>query len=179
MTGLSPRLVLETDRLRLRHLAPRDDAFILRLLNEPSFIRNIGDRGVRSLEDARRYLAEGPIASYARHGHGLYGVELKASGVPAGMCGLIKRDYLEDPDVGFAFLPEFWGRGYAFESGAAVVTHGFESLGLRRILGIVSPGNAASIGVLAKLGLRYERMVRPPGEASDVALYATATRPAG
>lgn len=165
--------VLETERLRLRRFSPDDGAFILDLLNQPSFIRNIGDRGVRTLDDARRYLANGPMASYEQHGYGLYGVELKASGEPAGMCGLVRRDYLEDADIGFAFLPQFWGRGYAFESAAAVMAHGLGSLGLRRILGIVSPDNAGSVRVLVKLGLRFQRMIRAPGSTSDIALYST------
>src|SRR5262249_38684677 len=107
---------LDTARLRLRDLAPADAPFILTLLNEPSFIRNIGDRGVRTLDAARAYIENGPVASYARHGFGLYLVELLASGAPIGICGILKRDALPDPDLGFAFLPAYWKQGYAFES---------------------------------------------------------------
>lgn len=173
MTGEEPAIVLETKRLRLRRLTATDDAFILQLLNEPSFIANIGDRGVRTLVDARRYLTDGPIASYRKHGYGLYGVELKASGEPIGICGLVRRDYLEDADVGFAFLPQFWLRGYAFESAAAVKAFAFDTLGLRRVLAITSPDNAGSIRVLEKIGLRFQGMIRPPANAAEVKLFSS------
>lgn len=163
--------ILDTARLSLRQLVESDAAFLLRLLNEPSFIRNIGDRGVRTLADAERYLREGAIASYRTRGYGIYLVELVESGEPIGICGLLRRDYLEAADIGFAFLPEFWSRGYASESAAAVLAFAFESLGLPRVLAIVSPGNTGSIRVLEKLGLRYRGMITPPGAASDVQLF--------
>jgi RimJ/RimL family protein N-acetyltransferase len=145
------RPVAGTERLELRRFTTADAAFVLRLLNEPSFIQNIGDRGVRSLDDASRYLRDGPIASYERHGHGLYRVTLKASSQPVGMCGLLKRDDVRDVDLGYAFLPEFWSNGYAHE--AAVATLGIaRDLRLRRVAAFVSPGNAASIRLLQKLG---------------------------
>jgi RimJ/RimL family protein N-acetyltransferase len=167
--------ILDTERLRLRELLESDAAFVLRLLNEPSFIRSIGDRGVRTLADAERYLRDGAIASYRTHGYGLYLVELKESGEPLGICGLVRRDYLEAADVGFAFLPEFWSRGYASESATAVMAYAFKSLGLPRILAIVSPGNVGSIRVLEKLGLVFQGMIKPPGEGSDVQLFASET----
>src|SRR5690349_12434898 len=111
---------IETARLCLRELTPDDGEFILRLLNEPSFIQNIGDRGVRTIEDARAYIVNGPIASYQKYGFGLLLVELKESGESIGICGLLKRDVLEDPDIGYALLPEFWSRGYAYESATAL-----------------------------------------------------------
>ena len=117
----TPVLVCETQRLLIRRLDATDAPFILRLLNEPSFLQNIGDRGVRSLDDARTYLAKGPLASYAQHGFGLFHVSLKAGGDAIGMCGLLKRDWLDAPDVGFAFLPEFWSKGYAPESSVGVI----------------------------------------------------------
>ena len=149
--------LITTPRLALRELAADDAAFILELLNEPSFLQNIGDRGVRTLDDARAYIESGPRASYARHGFGLYAVALRETGETAGICGLLKRDALEDPDVGFAFLPRFWSKGYAFESAAAVLQHARTVLGLKRILAITSPGNTASIELLGKLGFRFER----------------------
>jgi RimJ/RimL family protein N-acetyltransferase len=149
--------VLETERLRLRRLDEGDAEFLLGLLNEPSYVRNIGDRGVRTIDDARRYLAERFVASYERHGFGLYLVELKATGEAIGICGLVKRDSLADPDVGFAFLPRFWSKGYATESAAAVMAYGRDALGIGRIVAIVSPDNAGSIRVIEKLGLRYDR----------------------
>src|ERR1043166_3210050 len=115
--------VLETDRLLLRWLNDDDAPFILELLNDPSFIRFIGDKGVRTLDDARNYILNGPVASYEKFGYGLYATELKDGSVPIGMCGILKRDTLPHPDIGFAFLPRYWNKGYAFESAAAGVKH--------------------------------------------------------
>ncbi len=109
-------MVLETHRLRLRRLSVDDAGFILRLLNEPSFIQNIGDRNVRTIEEARAYILNGPVASYETHGFGLWMVETKDAGTHIGICGLLKREVLEDVDIGYALLPEFWSRGYALES---------------------------------------------------------------
>lgn len=163
--------VLETARLGLRELSVHDHEFILRLLNEPSFLQFIGDRGVRTPDDARRYLVNGPVASYERHGFGLYLVELKQGGIPIGMCGLIKRESLADVDVGFAFLPEFWAKGYAFESTSAVMAHARSALGLGRIVAIVSPDNAGSIRVLEKLGFVFERMIRMSENEPEIKLF--------
>ena len=156
-------IVCETPRLRLRHLAPTDAAFILELLNEPDFIRNIGDREVRTLRDAQHYINTGPIASYVRHGFGLYLVETREDAASIGMCGLLKRDYLEDVDVGFALHAAFRGRGYAVEAASAVMRYGREALGLGRIVAITSADNQASIKVLRQLGLEFERMIQVPG----------------
>jgi RimJ/RimL family protein N-acetyltransferase len=164
--------ILETDRLLLRHLTTDDTAFILELLNEPSFIQNIGDRNVRTEDDAMRYIVNGPIESYDKYGFGLFMVELKDSSVPIGMCGLLKRDNLADVDVGFAFLPKYWMKGYAFESASAVLKYAKETVGLKRILGIVNPDNAASIRVLEKLGLKYESMVKMPEDNFEIKLFA-------
>jgi RimJ/RimL family protein N-acetyltransferase len=164
--------VLETDRLRLRRLTPEDAAFILRLVNEPSWLRFIGDRGVRSLEDARGYILKGPVESYERFGFGLYLTELKDSGIPIGMCGLIKRETLPDVDVGYAFFPEFWGKGYASEAASAVLDYGRSAFGLTRILAIVTPENHGSIRVLEKLGLRFQEMVKLSEEEPELALFA-------
>lgn len=165
-------IVLETDRLVLRRLSTHDAEFILGLLNEPSFLRYIGDRGVRTVEDARAYIAKGPIDSYDRHGFGLLLVSRKEDGVPIGMCGLLRRDALPDVDVGFAFLPAFWGKGYAFESAAAVLSYGREVLGLNRIVAITSPENEGSIRVLTKLGMRFEGMIRLADSEPEVRLFA-------
>ncbi len=163
--------VVRTHRLVLRRLGEADGAFILELLNEPSFIRNIGDKGVRSVADARRYIAEGPVASYLRHGFGLYLVVLTESGAPIGICGLLKRDALADPDVGFALLPHYRARGYALEAAAAVMSHGRTELGLRRIVAVTRPDNRPSIRVLEKLGLRFDRMVRVAEDSPEVELF--------
>jgi [ribosomal protein S5]-alanine N-acetyltransferase len=164
-------IVCETQRLRLRHLSPVDAPFILELLNDPEFIRNIGDRQVRTLDDARLYILDGPVASYEHSGFGLYRVEMKDTSVPIGICGLLKRDYLEDVDVGFALLAPFRGAGFAFEAAAAVLRLGRETLGLERIVAITAPDNDGSIKVLRRLGLEFERMIRVPGEDRDTRLF--------
>jgi RimJ/RimL family protein N-acetyltransferase len=164
--------VCETARLRLRHLTDADAAFVLELLNEPDFIRNIGDREVRTLEDARRYIQHGPVASYSQHGFGLFLVELRNSRVPIGMCGLLKRDYLADVDVGFALRESFRGKGFAFEAASAVLHLGHQVLGLGRIVAITSPDNHASMSVLRKLGLEFERTIRIPEQSRDTRLFA-------
>src|SRR5712692_6293312 len=120
--------VLETDRLILRRLSVEDAEFILDLLNQPSFLRYIGDKGVRSLDDARAYILNGPVDSYERNGFGLYLVQMKADGTPIGICGLVKRDTLPDADVGFAFLPAHWSQGYAVESATAVMKYARNTL---------------------------------------------------
>jgi [ribosomal protein S5]-alanine N-acetyltransferase len=163
-------VVVETERLILRPFGSGDARFVLRLLNEPSFVENIGDRGVRTLEQAERYLADGPIASYARHGHGLWLVALKETREPIGMCGLLKREQLADVDLGYAFLPEFWSSGYAHESARATLEWA-RSRGMQRIVAIVSPANAPSIRLLAKLGFAFEGLTRTSPEAPQVALY--------
>lgn len=141
-----------TNRLNIRHFVVADAEFILRLLNDRSFIDNIADRGVRSVADAERYLRDGPMASYAAHGHGLNCVELRESGEPIGMCGILKRDTLPYPDLGYALLPEHTGQGYAREAAAAVMQHATDELGLRRLLAIVNADNSRSIRLLADLG---------------------------
>lgn len=165
--------VLETDRLRLRRLSPGDAEFVLRLLNEPSFIQNIGDRGVRNADDARAYILNGPVASYERHGFGLWLVETKESREPAGICGLLKRDALEDVDLGYALVPEHWSKGYAMESASAVIAYARERLGLGRILAIVDAGNESSIRLLEKIGFEYEGMIRLSGDSPEVKLFAS------
>jgi ribosomal-protein-alanine N-acetyltransferase len=173
MTGHPTQIIVaETDRLVLRRFTPEDAGFVLRLLNEPSFIQNIGDKGVRTLEQAARYLADGPIRSYVRNGHGLNLVSLKDSFQPIGMCGLLKRDGLLDVDLGYAFLPEFCSRGYAYEAAAGILRSRRDLPGLTRIVAFVSPGNAASIRVLHKLGFSFAGMTRLDPAAPDVSLYS-------
>lgn len=164
--------ILETERLVLRQFSAEDAAFILELVNEPSFIQNIGDRRVRTLEDAQAYILNGPIASYAKNGFGLYLVALKETNEAIGMCGLIKRQTLEDVDIGYAFLPKFWSKGYAVESAQAVKAYAKDVIGLKRIVAITDPANAGSIRVLEKLGLRFEKMVRLSKDDIDLKLFA-------
>lgn len=164
--------VLETERLVLLKLSTDDAEFILRLVNEPSWLQFIGDRGVRSIEDARQYILKGPLDSYERRGFGLFAVKMKESEIPIGICGLLKRDSLDDVDIGFAFLPDFWGKGYAYESAAAVMAFA-TTLGLKKIVAIVSKDNQPSIRVLEKIGMRFERVITLPGEDAEVFLYAS------
>jgi len=163
-------IVLETDRLILRHLEVDDAPFILNLLNQPSFLRFIGDKGVRNLDQAREYLLTGPVASYDKNGFGLYLTQLRA-GTPIGMCGLVRREVLDHPDVGYAFLPEYWSQGYAFEAAREVLVYAREELKLEKILAIVSPDNEGSIRLLTRLGLRFEKSMRLENEAEDVSLF--------
>jgi ribosomal-protein-alanine N-acetyltransferase len=166
-------LILSTDRLVLREMVDDDAPFILGLLNDPSFVRNIGDRGVRSLDDARAYIGSGPAASYTRHGFGLWLVELRHDGTSVGICGLLKRDVLEDVDIGFAYLPEFQAKGYGFEAARAVLDYARDRLHLPRVVAIVNADNEASARLLEKLGMSFERMVQPfPGQ-SPLRLFAT------
>lgn len=165
--------VLDTERLTLRWLEPTDAAFMFELMNDPGWLQYIGDRGIRSLEDARRHIVEGPRAMCERLGFGLFLVALREGDTPIGACGLLKRDWLEEVDIGYAFLPAFRGHGYAREAAAAMVRHGRTALGLQRIAAIVSDGNASSLRLLDGLGFRFERMILPPGATTAICLYAT------
>ncbi len=163
-------LVTTTPRLRLRWLEASDAAFILELVNDPDWHRHIGDRGVRTLDDALAYIAEGPRAMYSRLGHGLYAIDLLRGGATIGLCGLIRRDTLPEVDIGYALLPQFRGHGYALEAAQATLRVARGQFGLRRLLAITSPGNAASERLLGKLGLRFERTAElvPGGPALRV-----------
>ena len=165
-------MILETHRLRLRRLSVDDAGFVLRLLNEPSFIQNIGDRGVRAVEDAQAYILNGPVASYEKHGFGLWMVETKECETHIGICGLLKREVLEDVDIGYALLPEFWSKGYALESASGVLSYAREKLGLNRVVAVVNPKNQSSIRLLEKLGFAFEKMVRLSADAPEIKLYA-------
>jgi len=154
-----------------------DAAFIRRLLNEESFLRFIGDRGVRTAEDARRYIESGPCQSYARHGFGLLLTERRESSEPIGICGLLKRDALPAPDLGFAFVPEAWGQGFAFEAADAVMAETCERLRLERVLAVTQRGNRASIRLLERLGFGLEGAVRLAEDGPELALYAVLRGP--
>jgi len=164
--------VLETERLLLRQFSTEDAEFILELLNEPSFIRNIGDRGVRTIEGANSYILNGPVASYAKNGFGLYLVKLKETNESIGMCGLIQRDALEDVDIGYAFLPRFWSKGYAVESALAVKEYAGNVIGLNHIVAITDPENEGSIRVLEKIGFQFEKMVKLSEDDIELKLFA-------
>jgi ribosomal-protein-alanine N-acetyltransferase len=166
--------VLRTRRLSLREFSLEDDAFILELLNEPGFLRFIGDKGVRTLDGAREYLQKGPMDSYRRNGFGLYAVCVNEGGPPVGMCGLVKREGLSDPDIGFAFLERHWRRGYAVESAAAVLDRATRVLQLPRIVAITSPDNWGSIRVLETIGLKFDRLMRLTEDSPPVKLFGPA-----
>lgn len=176
MTILQPAMdppLIATARLRLDPFTADDAPFIVALLTDPDWLRYIGDRGVRTEEEARGYLAAGPLASYAAHGFGLYRVARRDTGVPIGMCGLLRRETLPDVDLGFAFLPAYRGQGYAREAAAATLAYARGTLGLARILAIVSPENAASMRVLEALGMAREGMVRLSDDRDAVWLFAS------
>jgi len=139
---------LRTPRLEMRELNFDDAEFIIELLNDASFLRFVGDKGVRTIADAQDYLRNGPLDSYSRHGYGLYLVRRVSDGARIGICGLVRRGALDYPDVGFAFLPAFRGLGYAYESAVSVLDHARSGLGLKRILGITDPDNQVSIRIL-------------------------------
>lgn len=147
-----------------------DAEFIFALLNTPKFIKYIGDRGVRSLEDAREIINKRYMQSYRDHGYGLYTVELKHGRVPIGVCGFVKRDHFKFPDVGFAFLPNFESKGFGFESADAILKHGREKLALTTVLAITSQDNEISCKLLKKLGFDFIRIYTTP-EGEDVKLF--------
>ena len=163
---------LETDRLTLSRFTLDDAPFIFALLNEPSFKRYIGDKGIGTLDDAARYLRDVPIAHYARHDYGLYRVGLRPDDVAIGMCGLVNREEFPAPDLGFAFLKAHWSRGYAYESSLAVMRAARERHGLGRVLAMADAENVASTRLLEKLGFRFEQAVTMPGENAPVRQYA-------
>lgn len=165
--------ILETERLTLRKLSVDDAPFMLDLLNQPSFIQFIGDRGVRTLDDARDFIAKRYITAYERLGFGIYLTSLKEDQTPIGICGLIKRDGLDDVDIGYAFLPQYWSKGYASESVSAVLAYARDELDIHRILGITTPDNTGSTRVLEKVGLKFERMVKLPGEETELKLFVS------
>jgi len=165
--------ILETERLILREIVESDDAFILDLLNQPSFIKYIGDRNVRNLEQSREFIENRYRASYRDNGYGLYTVELKEDHTPIGMCGFVRRDTLPDADIGFAFLPQFERKGYAFESASAMMKYGREVLGLKRVLAITSVDNESSGRLLGKLGFKLDGVITMPNDTEELKLFST------
>ncbi|MGE7942196.1 GNAT family N-acetyltransferase [Lysinibacillus xylanilyticus] len=164
--------ILETERLTLRLQTTDDAHFILELMNDPSWLQFIGDRGLRTVEDAREYIMNGPIRMYEQFGFCLYLVERNEDRSPVGICGLVKRDGLEDVDIGFAFLPTYWGKGYAYEAASAVVAYGLDTLGLKRIVAITSQDNHASAKLLEKVGLTFERLVQLANDEEELRLFS-------
>lgn len=162
---------LLTDRLALRWLTHDDASLMLTIWNDPDFLRHVGDRGIRTLDDAATALAEGPMKLYSEYGYGPYRMGLRDCDTPVGICGLFRRDFLDAPDIGFALLPGYRSQGFATEAARVVVDYAGNGLGLRRLTAIVSPGNSASIVLIEKLGLRFEKMIIVPGDDDAVRLY--------
>ncbi|EPD51380.1 hypothetical protein HMPREF1210_01978 [Paenisporosarcina sp. HGH0030] len=164
--------IVETERLILRHLNEDDAEFIVELMNEPDWIKYIGDRGIRTAEGAKEYIVEGPMTMYKEHGIGLYLIEMKENAIPIGICGLLHRDFLRDVDLGFAVLSKYWGKGYAYEAAEATLTYGAEDLGYRRIVGFTSLDNEKSANLLQKLGMKDEGTIKYASTSEDVRLFA-------
>lgn len=172
-------IILETERLTLRSMKPEDATFYLELINDPSWVTNIRDKGIHTLEAARNDILNGTMAMQEKHGFSLYAVQRKEDGAPLGMCGLIKRDSLQDVDIGYAFLPRYVGQGYAFEAASAVVRYAQSVLSLPKLAAITSPENQRSNRLLLKLGFVLEQVVVLAGEERDTNLYGYAFTPFG
>lgn len=169
-SALRTGVIVETERLVLREVVESDAVFINDLLNTPSFLRYIGDRGVRSAVDAEAFIRDRYRQSYVEHGYGLFVVELRGQGIPVGVCGFVRRETLPGPDIGFAFLPEHEGQGYGFESAKAILDHGIKILGFDSVFAITSIDNDRSGRLLAKLGFDQAGMVTMP-DGEDLKLF--------
>lgn len=163
---------IETERLTMRWLTLDDAELMLAIWNDPAFIRYVGDRGIRTLEEARNEMAQSALMLYATYGFGPYRMALKKNDTPIGICGLFRRDGLTDPDIGYGVLPEFCGKGYAHEAASAVIHHAKTELGLQRLVAIIAPDNQPSLRLIRKLGLRFERMHQLQDDDDEVCIYA-------
>lgn len=164
--------LLETDRLRLRPVTGDDFALMLAVWNDPAFIRNVGDRGIRTEGAARDAIRDGAQKLFDDFGYGPCCMSLKSDRAMVGICGLFQRENLDDPDIGFAVLPDYCGKGLAGEAAIAVVQHASNALQLNKLTAIVSPSNAASIGLIEKLGMGFDSMITMPGETEAICLYS-------
>ncbi len=163
--------VLQTERLSLRRLTIVDAGLMLAIWNDPAFIRNVADRGIRTIAEARQAMKEGPLKLYEDYGYGPYRVALAGDDTPIGICGVFRRNGLDEPDIGYALLPDYYARGYALEAAGAVVEHARDDLEIGHLVAVISPGNTRSIQLVRKLGLEFERMIRLPGDTRDVSLF--------
>lgn len=168
---MTQNAMLETDRLTLQEITLGDAELMLAVWNDPAFVRYVGDRGIRSTEAAEEAMRLGVLRLYEEHGYGPFRIALKDSGEAIGISGLFRRDGLDDPDIGYATLPGYCGKGYAFEAARAVIEHATTVLGLERLIAIISPENKASIGLIGKLGFEFERMHRMPADDHEVCIY--------
>jgi ribosomal-protein-alanine N-acetyltransferase len=165
--------IIETERLIVNELNTEQAPFILELVNSPGWLEFIGDKGIKTIPDAEQYIVSGPMASYQKNGFGLYLLALKKTGVSIGMCGILKRDVLEHPDIGFALLPEYAGKGYAQEAASAVLQYARGVLGINKITAITLEKNQRSIQLLTKLGLRFEKKIKFAGNEEELMLFGT------
>lgn len=164
--------IFETERLNVREFNENDKEFIFTLLNSPGWLKFIGDRNIKTLEDARLYIVNSPMFSYHKFGFGPYLVELKGSAIPIGMCSLIKRDTLDDVDIGFAFLSEYSGKAYAFEASKALLDYAKKDLNLKKLVAITNQDNIASINLLKKLGFKSEGAIKIQGEEEELFFFS-------
>lgn len=165
-------MITETPRLKIRELTVDDAEFILALVNEPSFLTHIGDKGVRTLDDARRFILDGPWKRDQKPGYGQFAVELKSDGSPIGVCGLLYRMALDLTDIGFALFPTYWKQGLAYEAATAVMDYGRSTLGVEKIVALTSKENLASIALLEKLGMSFERIAKMSDDDPGTAIYS-------
>ena len=172
MSVEGPKFILETARLSLHQLRPSDAPFIFELLNSRGFLANIGDRGIRNQADAEAYISR-IRASYATNAFGLWRCQVRSDGASIGICGLVKREGLEHPDIGYAFLEKYWGFGYATEASLACMTYARTELNLSKILAVTTHANVASLSVLKKLEMRDVGTVLLPGAEREIALFST------
>jgi [ribosomal protein S5]-alanine N-acetyltransferase len=169
---LSKKIIINTERLILREAEPSDNQFFFDLLNTPKWIKYIGDRGIKTLNDAEKYISDKLINSYKTNGYGLYVYELKESNIPIGICGFIKREYLDSVDIGFALLPEYERKGYTYEIAVAVLDNGKEKLGSKKVCAITSKDNVASQELLKKLEFNFKSYVYEPDTNEELPLYS-------
>jgi RimJ/RimL family protein N-acetyltransferase len=172
MNNEQSKFGLETERLSMRWLTLEDAGLMLAVWTDPAFVRHVGDRGIRTLEQAQETLLSGAFRLYEDHGYGPFRVALKAGDMPIGTCGLFRREGYDEPDIGWSVLPEFVRQGYAYEAARAVLEYAQSELGLTRILAFVAPENVPSIKLAEKIGLRFERLTRLVGEDEYVGLYS-------
>lgn len=163
--------MLETERLRLRKMTLDDAGLMLAVWNDPAFVRYVGDRGIRTTEDAQDAMQKGALHLYDTYGYGPYRIALKDGDTPIGICGLFRRDGLDEPDIGYSTLPDFCGKGYAFEAATAVVAYAHAELTLERLIAIISPGNEASLSLIRKLGFEFERMHTMPNDDDEICIF--------
>ena len=163
--------MIETERLQLRKLTLDDAGLMLHVWNDPAFVRHVGDRGIRTVKDACAAMRKGALHLYDAYGFGPYRMALRDDDTPIGICGLFRREGLDEPDIGYSTLPDFCGQGYAFEAATAVIAYARSELALDRLIAIISPTNDASIGLIRKLGFEFERMHTMPDDEDEICVY--------